>query len=87
MIRKGVFGWEGYFEQLIESLTGSADYYLLANDFPSYLEAQVRGAAMSGGDLSVDVNLGNPYCNKLHFPSLKSNLRAVWRCTPVCCRG
>lgn len=42
MIRSGVFGWEGYFEQLIESLSGSSDYYLLANDFPSYLQAQVR---------------------------------------------
>lgn len=41
MIREGVFGWEGYFEQLIESLNGSSDYYLLANDFPGYLEAQV----------------------------------------------
>ena len=40
MIRKGEFGWEGYFDQLIESLSGSSDYYLLANDFPSYLETQ-----------------------------------------------
>ena len=40
-IRKGDFGWEGYFDQLLESLNGSADYYLLANDFASYLEAQV----------------------------------------------
>lgn len=42
MIRKGEFGWEGYFDQLIESLSGSSDYYLLANDFPSYLETQAR---------------------------------------------
>ena len=43
LIRSGEFGWEGYFAQLIDSLSGSSDYYLLANDFPSYLEAQVRG--------------------------------------------
>ena len=41
VIRSGEFGWEGYFAQLIDSLSGSSDYYLLANDFPSYLEAQV----------------------------------------------
>ncbi len=41
LIRSGEFGWEGYFAQLIGSLNGSSDYYLLANDFPSYLEAQV----------------------------------------------
>lgn len=42
MIRKGVFGWEGYFEELLQTLSGSRDYYLVANDFPAYLEAQVR---------------------------------------------
>ncbi len=41
MIRKGVFGWEGYFEELLDSLSASRDYYLLANDFPDYLDAQV----------------------------------------------
>ena len=41
MIRKGVFGWEGYFEELLQTLSGSRDYYLLASDFPAYLEAQV----------------------------------------------
>ena len=45
LIRSGEFGWEGYFAQLIDSLNGSSDYYLLANDFPSYLEAQVRCVA------------------------------------------
>jgi glucan phosphorylase len=44
LIRSGEFGWEGYFAQLIDSLSGSSDYYLLANDFPSYLEAQVCGS-------------------------------------------
>ena len=41
MIRSGVFGWGDYFEPVLDSLSGSNDYYLLANDFPSYLEAQV----------------------------------------------
>ena len=41
MIRTGTFGWEDYFEPLIGSVTGERDYYLLANDFNSYLEAQV----------------------------------------------
>lgn len=41
MIRQGVFGWEGYFEELLQTLSGQRDYYLLADDFPAYLEAQV----------------------------------------------
>ena len=49
LIRSGEFGWEGYFAQLIDSLNGSSDYYLLANDFPSYLEAQVRPTLFSTG--------------------------------------
>jgi glycogen phosphorylase len=39
MIRTGVFGWEDYFAPLVESITFS-DYYLLAVDFPAYLDAQ-----------------------------------------------
>lgn len=39
MIRTGVFGWEDYFAPLVDAITYS-DYYLLANDFPAYLEAQ-----------------------------------------------
>ena len=41
MIRQGVFGWEGYSEELLQTLSGQRDYYLLADDFPAYLEAQV----------------------------------------------
>lgn len=41
MIRNGTFGWGDYFEPVLDSLSSSNDYYLLANDFPSYLEAQV----------------------------------------------
>jgi starch phosphorylase len=42
LIRNGHFGWADYFQPLIDSITGSRDYYLLANDFSSYLEAQER---------------------------------------------
>lgn len=41
MIRSGYFGWAEFLAPLVESLEGAGgDYYLLANDFPSYLEAQ-----------------------------------------------
>lgn len=42
LIRKGVFGWADFFEPLVDSVTTGADYYLLANDFPSYIAAQAR---------------------------------------------
>ena len=41
MIKKGQFGWEDYFGDLVASITTGPDYYLVANDFVSYLEAQV----------------------------------------------
>lgn len=40
LIEKGTFGWEDYFKPLIESVTESNDMYLVANDFPSYIEIQ-----------------------------------------------
>jgi Carbohydrate phosphorylase len=49
MLRTGQFGWEDYFEPLVESVTSGGDYYLLANDFLSYLDAQVRGEGEGGG--------------------------------------
>lgn len=42
LIRKNVFGWSDFFDPLCDSITVNGDYYLLANDFPSYIEAQVR---------------------------------------------
>ena len=39
MIRNGTFGWADYFAPLVDAITYS-DYYLLANDFPAYLDAQ-----------------------------------------------
>eukprot|EP00850_Spirogloea_muscicola_P017799 SM000156S02155 [mRNA] locus=s156:289152:295738:+ [translate_table: standard] len=39
MIRNGEFGWPEYFAPLCEALE-QKDFYLLANDFPSYLKAQ-----------------------------------------------
>ena len=40
LIRSGHFGWEDYFQPLVSSILGT-DYYLLANDFPSYVDTQV----------------------------------------------
>ena len=41
-IRGGAFGWEDFFHPVCDAVCGGADYYLLANDFDSYLEAQRR---------------------------------------------
>jgi starch phosphorylase len=41
-IRSGAFGWEDFFHPVCDAVCGGADYYLLANDFESYLEAQRR---------------------------------------------
>ena len=41
LVRKGTFGWADFFEPVMDSITSGGDYYLLANDFPSYIEAQV----------------------------------------------
>eukprot|EP00271_Cylindrocystis_brebissonii_P014161 TRINITY_DN35420_c0_g1_i1.p1 TRINITY_DN35420_c0_g1~~TRINITY_DN35420_c0_g1_i1.p1 ORF type:complete len:1046 (+),score=242.32 TRINITY_DN35420_c0_g1_i1:158-3295(+) len=40
MIKNGYFGCEDQFGPLMDSIDGAGDIYLLANDFPSYLEAQ-----------------------------------------------
>ncbi|GAX74311.1 hypothetical protein CEUSTIGMA_g1760.t1 [Chlamydomonas eustigma] len=40
-IRSGYFGWADYFGPICDAITQS-DYYLVANDFPSYLEAQEK---------------------------------------------
>jgi starch phosphorylase len=39
MIRSGVFGWADYFGPLVDNIT-YVDYYLLANDFAAYIDAQ-----------------------------------------------
>ena len=41
LIRDGTFGWADIFEALVESITTGGDYYLLANDFPAYVDCQV----------------------------------------------
>lgn len=41
-VRDGYFGSEDYFKSLCDSLEGSGDFYLLGNDFASYLEAQAE---------------------------------------------
>ena len=42
LIKQGEFGWDDFFQPMVESITTGADFYLLANDFPSYIEAQVN---------------------------------------------
>ncbi|CAG9464659.1 unnamed protein product [Pedinophyceae sp. YPF-701] len=40
-VRKGDFGWQDYLLPVIDNVEGT-DFYLVANDFPSYLETQKR---------------------------------------------
>jgi starch phosphorylase len=40
MVRAGYFGWEDYFSPIMDAITTGGDYYLVANDFPSYLDSQ-----------------------------------------------
>jgi starch phosphorylase len=42
LIRSGEFGWDDFFEPMVSSITSGSDYYLLANDFPSYIQAQEK---------------------------------------------
>ena len=42
MIRSGEFGHKEYFQELCDTVDGGDDFYLVGNDFASYLEAQVR---------------------------------------------
>ncbi|WIA33199.1 hypothetical protein OEZ86_006345 [Tetradesmus obliquus] len=42
MVRSGYFGWEDYFGPIMDAITTGGDYYLVANDFPGYLEAQAK---------------------------------------------
>ena len=46
LIKGGEFGWDDFFEPMVSSITTGSDYYLLANDFPSYIEAQVRASGL-----------------------------------------
>jgi len=42
LVQCGEFGWADYFQPVVDSVTGGRDYYLLANDFQSYLEAHAK---------------------------------------------
>jgi len=41
-IRGGQFGWNDYLEPILHNITVGGDYYLVANDFVPYLEAQEK---------------------------------------------
>jgi len=40
LVRSGHFGWEDYFAPIMDAITTGGDFYLVANDFPGYLDAQ-----------------------------------------------
>ncbi|GFR48003.1 hypothetical protein Agub_g9829 [Astrephomene gubernaculifera] len=40
LIRSGYFGWEDYFGPVVDAITSGGDYYLVANDFPAYIDMQ-----------------------------------------------
>ncbi|GFH27202.1 alpha-1,4 glucan phosphorylase, partial [Haematococcus lacustris] len=42
LIRSGLFGWEEYFAPIMDAITTGGDYYLVANDFVPYIEAQAK---------------------------------------------
>ncbi|GLI61446.1 hypothetical protein VaNZ11_003810 [Volvox africanus] len=42
MIRSGYFGWEDYFSPVMDAITTGGDYYLMANDFPAYIDMQTK---------------------------------------------
>lgn len=48
LVRSGYFGWEDYFGPIMDAITSGGDYYLVANDFPSYLAEQV---CVGGGEM------------------------------------
>ena len=52
LVRSGHFGWEDYFQPLVSSILGT-DYYLLAHDFPSYIETQVSCCTLTEAQLPI----------------------------------
>lgn len=46
MIRKGTFGWTEFFAPVLAAIEGP-DFYLVATDFPEYLDIQARSRATS----------------------------------------
>ena len=79
LIRTDKFGWADFFEPLVNSISASGDFYLLANDFASYLEAQVcplqrhrACAKLVGGVMCTCSNLCLLVCGTYMLPVLAS---------------
>jgi hypothetical protein len=45
----GAFGYEDFFAPVLDAITTGGDYYLVANDFVPYIEAQARGQVGGSG--------------------------------------
>lgn len=58
----GYFGWEDYFAPVVDAITSGGDYYLVANDFPGYLDAQVGHGQSAFGKRSTEATGGLGRC-------------------------
>jgi hypothetical protein len=64
MIAEGEFGWQEYFMPLVHSIEHT-DHYLVANDFESYIEAQVCCLPLPSACMTCFVQLLDIY-NSYH---------------------
>ena len=53
VIRRGEFGYEDFFSDVLDSITHGSDYYLLANDFQSYIKAQVGAVFLASRSMHL----------------------------------
>ena len=71
VIRSGMFGYEDFFSDVLDSITHGSDYYLLANDFQSYIQAQVTTSQMQ-----------TCFCRWPYIGSLAPHVRLLVLCKP-----
>jgi len=86
LIRRGTFGWADFFEPLCDSITSGADFYLVANDFPAYIDAQARvDAAYKDVDgwtkKSIASVAGSGFFSSDR--TIKEYAKDIWGVTPV----